>query len=534
MSLLYTHLINGFQTVSDSFAQLNAADTLSLEQVEQASKQLKTLLLEADVALPVVKRFLVEVKERSLGQARLDGVSPSEQFIGILFDVLKDALGQEHTPLVLESVRAERPPMVMMVGLQGAGKTTSIAKLALYLKEVHGRIPFLIAADTTRPAAMEQLALLAHKAEIPCYVDTSATEMRQVVQAGLASAQAQSADVVLVDTAGRVHADSSTMADLLLLERQLQPENVLLVLDGMIGQQALGVAQTFSTQIGITGVVLTKMDAEARGGAMLSVKYQTGLPIQFLGVSEHLDGLEPFHPERMAQRLLNMGDVLTLFEKAQRASLDKQSQRLHERMMQGLFDCKDYLQLMGGLSKLGGLGGILSMLPLPFLTNEGKQSLSKQQGDTLRQGKVIVSSMTQKEITSPSLVLETPSRVQRISKGCGLSDEAVTGFLTQVVQLQSMLSLFSGFGNLFGGAEDASSTEATSANKTAEITTNNADDDDPLGWGSFFSSMGMDEFATPSTSSASSQSRTKNNRGGAANKNKKPKKPSLLDTLFSK
>ncbi|MFM7389581.1 MAG: signal recognition particle receptor subunit alpha [Vampirovibrionales bacterium] len=550
MSMLYSHLIHGLQQATSLFDSMNAGDSLTLEQVETASQLLKTTLLEADVPLPVVKRLLLQVKERALGQERLDDLSPTDHFVGVLFEVLKEALGQDPSPLVLEAHQPQRPPVVMMVGLQGAGKTTSVAKLALYLKEVEGKHPYLIAADTTRPAAMEQLALLAQKADLSCYVDTTATEMQAVVQAGIQQALAEQATVILVDTAGRTHADTATMADLLLLERQLQPENTLLVLDGMIGQQALNVAQTFSQQIGVTGVVLTKMDADARGGAMLAVRQQTGLPIQFLGVSEQLDGLEAFYPERMAQRLLNMGDVLTLFEKAQRASLDKQQQRLHERMMQGQFNCHDYLQLMQGLRKLGGIGGILSMLPIPFLTDDGKASLSQQQGTTQKQGAVIVKSMTRFEIEHPSTVLETPSRVQRLAKGCGLPTEAVEGFVGQVAQIQSMVGLFSGFGSMFGGNTSEAKATETKENLTHEVSSEEADmtswfenvfgggsdateqdteasppsktddNDDPLGWGDFFKSMGMDE-RTPTASTKAKSSK----KGG---------KQSLMQSLFLK
>lgn len=436
--------------------------TAEAELVQTVVRNVRRALLEADVSLRAVKTFISRFQDGLLdgetgGLKALPDVEPEQQVLALLHQELTALLGKEASPLALPEAETETPTVWLLFGLQGSGKTTTAAKLALQQKN-GGQTPLLVAADTHRPAAIDQLQQLGQRVGVPVFTLPGQTEMGPIVEAALSQARAEKNNLVIVDTAGRLEVDTALMADLLLLERVLASSQSasltekLLVMDAMVGQQAVGVAEAFETQLGLTGVILTKLDGDARGGVMLSVVEATGRPIKLVGTGETPEALEIFHPERMAGRLLGLGDVATLVERAQSAFDEKQSQGWEAKLKTGQFGLNDFLSLQKTFGKLGSMGQILGMLPIPGIDQTTKDMLSHTSEGQFKKLQVMVSSMTALEREKPELI--TGSRLRRIAKGCGQPQEEISAFLKQFNQMRmmmgQMMQLFGG-----GGSEPA-------------------------------------------------------------------------------
>jgi signal recognition particle subunit SRP54 len=470
------------------------AKTLEESAIQEACQVLRRALLEADVSYRVVRQFVQRVRQKALDSPALDGWDAEDQFMGLMHQELVALLGDALHPLKAldETVfTPESPALILMCGLQGAGKTTTSAKLAQWLTTQNKATqndsirPFLIAADTVRPAAMAQLAILGERLHLPVYKNESATSMLDVVEAGLREAKASGATHVIVDTAGRLQVDTDTMSDLVILKARYQPQDVLLVVDAMIGQESVNVVEAFHTQVGVTGCILSKMDGDTKGGAMLSIREATGIPIQFLGTGETPNALEAFHPDRMAQRLMGMGDLATLFEKAMSSHQDTRMASVTERLMQGKVNFQDYLHLQESIQKMGGLSMILNMLPMMQMNASDRNALGQDHKVKLKQWKALIGSMTEKERLSPRLVLESDSRQSRLFKGAGLDSETGTALITEFSQLFEMAQGLKMMSSFFGGSpDDEVSFQASALLKDDSEDTN---EDDPMGWGDFFS-----------------------------------------------
>jgi signal recognition particle subunit SRP54 len=434
---------------------------LTEENIDTAIKEVRRALLEADVNLRVIKAFVSRVKDRAVGENITQSLNASQQLVGVVHEELTKLLGGEHQPLNLDG----NPAILMLFGLQGSGKTTTAGKLGLALRK-QGRKPLLIAADVYRPAAINQLIALAKQVQIPVHTVEGSTDVIHIVETGLERARQEQIDTVIIDTAGRLQVDTDMMAELLLLERMIAPQEKLLVVDAMTGQEAVNVAEAFNTQLSMTGLVVTKLDGDARGGAALSIVEVTGQPIKWVGVSEKLDGLEPFYPERMATRILGMGDVMSLVEKAQEAVDLKEAQAMEKKMRRQEFSLDDFLKMQRQLKMLGSFEQILGMLPIPGMTKDMRQSLAKGGEEQLKKIESMIFSMTPQERDKPDTINE--SRRKRIAKGCGRPVEEIHQFLQQFQQMKMMMKqltqftdgmksgkLPGGAGNLFGGGAPA-------------------------------------------------------------------------------
>lgn len=421
-----------FHQLSDSldnvFRKLKGQGKISEKNISDALREVRMGLLEADVDYGVAKGFIAAVKEKSLGAAVVKSVKPGQQIVKIFHDELTELLGGDAEPLDLNP-----PARILMIGLNGAGKTTTSAKLALHLKK-QGRKPLLIACDLYRPAAIDQLQTLAEEIEVPMFrPEAGETDVVKVAGQALEWIREQDGTVAIFDTAGRQEIDENLVAELQRLAAFLEPKETLLVADAATGQQAVSVAKHFQDSVGITGIVLTKLDGDARGGAALSMRAVTGRPIKFAGVGEKLENLEAFVPDRMANRILGMGDVVGLVEKAAQAIDENEAERMTERMKKGSFDFNDFLGQMRMMKKLGPLEGILGMLP-------GMSKLTKNMPiDTSRMGKVeaMVLSMTPIERQRPDIL--NGSRRQRIARGSGNSITEVNQFLKQFGQMRKLM-----------------------------------------------------------------------------------------------
>jgi signal recognition particle subunit SRP54 len=392
-------------------------------------REIRLALLEADVNFRVVKDFVASVKERSSGADVLKSLTPGQQVVKIVHEELTAIMGQGGSRLAF----AGRPPtVVLLAGLQGSGKTTAAAKLALLLRK-EGKSPALVAADLQRPAAIDQLDQLGKQIQIPVYVDRGTEDAVAVARYGLEQAQAQGRDVLIVDTAGRLHIDEELMDELAAVQKATKPHNVLLVLDAMTGQDAVSVAEAFADRVDFDGIVLTKLDGDARGGAALSVKAVTGKPIKLASVGEKLDQLEYFHPDRMASRILGMGDMLTLIERAEAAAEEDEQEALERRLRQGRFTFDDFLQSYKMMRRMGPLRNIVSLIP-----GIGKQ-LQGVDMDDGRLGRVeaIVLSMTAEERSKPDII--SGSRRARIARGSGTTVQEVNQLLTARKQMEKMM-----------------------------------------------------------------------------------------------
>jgi len=422
-----------FDSLSDklqsTLGDLKGRGRLSEEDLSRALREIRLSLLEADVNLGVVKEFVSRVKERAVGADVMKSLTPGQQVVKIVHEELTALMGQGASKLAF----AGRPPtVVLLAGLQGSGKTTAAAKLALLLRK-EGKMPALVACDLQRPAAIDQLEQLGKQIQIPVYLDRSTKDAVAVAASGLEQARAQGRDVLIVDTAGRLHIDEQLMEELAAVRRAVKPTNVLLVLDAMTGQDAVNVAQAFQDRIDFDGVVLTKLDGDTRGGAALSVKAVTGKPVKLASIGEKLDQLEYFHPDRMASRILGMGDVLTLIEKAEEATERDEQEEMERRLRQGQFTFDDFLASYRMMRKMGPVANVLGMIP-----GLGKQMRGVKIDDRdLGRVEAIVLSMTPEERRRPEII--SGSRRARIARGSGTSVQQVNQLLQGRKQMAKMM-----------------------------------------------------------------------------------------------
>jgi signal recognition particle subunit SRP54 len=422
-----------FDTLSDklqaTLGDLKGRGRLSEDDLSKAMREIRLALLEADVNLGVVKEFVAKVKERAAGTEVLKSLTPGQQVVKIVHEELTAIMGQGGSKLAF----AGRPPtVILLAGLQGSGKTTAAAKLALLLRK-EGRAPALVGADLQRPAAIDQLDQLGKQIQIPVFLDRNTKDPVAVARMGLEQAQAQGRDVVILDTAGRLHIDEDLMAQLAAVRKEAKPHNVLLVLDSMTGQDAVSVAQAFAERIAFDGIVLTKLDGDARGGAALSVKAVTGKPVKLASVGEKLDQLEYFHPDRMASRILGMGDVMTLIERAEEAAEEDEQEALERRLRQGRFTFDDFLQSYRMMRKMGPLKSIVSMIP-----GMGKQLQGLEVDDRqLSRVEAIVLSMTPDERARPEII--NGQRRARIARGSGTTVQEVNRLMAGRKQMEKLM-----------------------------------------------------------------------------------------------
>jgi signal recognition particle subunit SRP54 len=413
--------------LQDVFKDLRGHGTISETNITDAMRAVRMALLEADVEFNVAKGFIARVKDKALGESVLRGVAPGQQIVKIFHDELTALLGGDNAPLNLE-----KPARIMMVGLNGAGKTTSSAKLAAWLKK-QGKAPLLIACDLHRPAAIEQLAQLAKQVGVPVFTpEKGETDVKKVAAQAIAWAKEQPGNVQIYDTAGRQEIDAALIAEIKGLREFLQPQEVLLVADAATGQQAVSVATHFHEALDITGLVLTKLDGDARGGAALSMREVTQRPIKFAGVGEKLDQFEPFYPDRLAGRILGMGDVVSLVEKAAAAIDEDEARRMEEKMRTASFDLNDFLAQFKMLRKLGPLENLLGMLP--GMGNLKNFSVDEKQ---MKRVEAIVLSMTLPERTNPDIL--NARRRQRIARGSGVTVTEVNDLLQRFGQMRKMM-----------------------------------------------------------------------------------------------
>ena len=422
------------------FDKLRSKGRLNEDDVNAAMREVRIALLEADVSLSVVKTFIARVKERAVGVEVTKSLTPGQQVVKIVHEELVVTLGEEAAPLN----RPTAPPQViLMVGLQGSGKTTTAAKLAAHLKS-KGRRPLLVAADLQRPAAIDQLETLGSKVGVPVYVDRRGKPAK-VVRAGLRAAREESANVVIVDTAGRLQIDTDLMKELTTIKKIANPDDTLLVVDAMTGQEAVNVAEGFAESSGVTGLVLTKIDGDARGGAAISAREVTGVPVKFVGTGETLGDLDVFYPERMASRILGMGDVMSLIEKAETAYDQEEAERAAEKMLNSTFDLDDFLEQFQQIRKMGPLQQLVGMLPGAGSALQDVQVDDKQ----LARVEAIIRSMTPSERRNPKTI--NGSRKRRIAAGSGTRPQDVNGVLKQFSQAQKMMKAMAGGKNPIPG-----------------------------------------------------------------------------------
>ena len=427
-----------FDSLSDklqaTLSGLRGRGKLSEEDLAKALREIRLALLEADVNFKVVKEFLARVKERALGAEVMKSLTPGQQVVKIVHEELTALMGQGSSKLAF----AGRPPTVILLcGLQGSGKTTAAAKLALHLRKKEGRTPALAACDLQRPAAIDQLERLGAQIQVPVFLDRNERSPVAIAQKALDQARAQGRDVLIVDTAGRLHVDEELMDELAAVRKTVKPTNVLLVLDSMTGQDAVNVAEAFAERVEFDGIILTKLDGDARGGAALSVKTVTGKPIKLGSTGEKLDQLEEFHPDRMASRILGMGDVLTLIERAEEAAEVDEQEELERRLRSGRFTFDDFLKSYDMMRKMGPLLNVLGMVP-----GLGKQLQGVDVDDRqLEWARAIVLSMTPDERNRPELI--NGSRRARIAQGSGTTVQQVNQLLTGRKQMEKMVKQMS-------------------------------------------------------------------------------------------
>jgi signal recognition particle subunit SRP54 len=421
---------------------LTGRGVLTEDAVKEGLREIRRILLEADVSFDLTRDFLERVQAKAIGQNALADVRPGHQLVKIVYDELVVMLGEKQAPIAYATVP---PTVIVLVGLQGSGKTTTAGKLARRLK-TEQKAPFLVAADVYRPAAIEQLQTLGRQIDVGVHGDTGSTDVVKIVRDGITAAGKARARTVLVDTAGRLQIDDEMMGELVKLKGAVKPHEILLVADGMTGQDAVRIAKGFHDALGITGVILTKMDGDARGGAALSVYGVTHAPIKYIGVGEKLDALEPFHPDRLAGRILQQGDILSLVEKAQVAVDEKEAERLARKVTskKGL-DLEDFLNAMRQMQKMGPLKNVLGLLPG---INPAMLQAAKVDDKKMKQVEAIVLSMTPKERANPDII--NGQRRLRIAKGSGRSVQEVNVLLNQFKQMQKVMKTVGKTGGVGG------------------------------------------------------------------------------------
>ena len=428
-----------FDTLSEKFADafknISGKGKITEDNIEQALKDVRTALLEADVNFKVVKGFINDVKEEALGEKVIRGVNPEEQFVKIVQDKLAKVMGEENKEIDLDG---PGPLPVVVVGLNGQGKTTFCGKLSLHLTKKKSKNVLLVPADTFRPAAKDQLITLAKSLDMSWYDSDLGLSPHEIAQNAMNFAAQNKYDVVIIDTAGRLHVDDELMGQLEILRKgfsKIKPE-VLLVADAMTGQEAVNVAKTFHDRIGLDGVVLSKMDSDAKGGAALSIRHVTGVPIKYVSMGEKMKDLELFHPDRLASRILDMGDVVSLVEKAEEEIDEKEAEKMMKNLEKGKFTVDDFMKQMEMMGKLGSMSSILKMLPGMGGALRDIGDLSPAEGE-MNKMKVIIQSMTKKERDNYKIVKE--SRIERIAKGSGNTIKAVKDFLQKFQQMEKMM-----------------------------------------------------------------------------------------------
>ena len=436
-----------FDSLSDKlqniFKKLRGKGRLNEDDVKAAMKEVKMALLEADVNFKVVKQFVNSVTERAIGQDVMQSLTPGQMVIKIVNEEMVSLMGTETTEIAFR--KDGKPTVIMMVGLQGAGKTTTTAKIAGKLKE-KGKRPLLVACDVYRPAAIKQLQINGEKQEVPVFDMGENNKPVDIAKAAIAHAEKNGNKVVIIDTAGRLHVDEDMMNELKDIKEAVDVFQTLLVVDAMTGQDAVNVASTFNDLIGIDGVVLTKLDGDTRGGAALSIKAVTGKPILYVGMGEKLSDLEQFYPDRMASRILGMGDVLTLIEKAQANIDEEKAKEMERKLKKSEFDFNDYLESFKQVKKLGGLGGVMSMMPGMGNMKGAMDNVDEKQIDRIE---AIILSMTPAERSNPKIL--NPSRKNRIAKGAGVDIAEVNRLVKQQEQMKKMMKQLPGMmGGKFG------------------------------------------------------------------------------------
>ncbi|GAV23677.1 signal recognition particle protein [Carboxydothermus pertinax] len=420
--------------LQEVFKKLKSKGKLSEDDVNLAMREVRMALLEADVNFQVVKDFIARVKEKAIGQEVLESLTPGQQVIKIVHEELIALMGKSNAKL---NEAGAPPTIIMLVGLQGAGKTTTAAKLANLLKK-QGKKPLLVAADIYRPAAIKQLQILGEIIDVPVFTMGEKSPV-DIAKAALNFAKTNLRNYVIIDTAGRLHINEELMEELRNIKEFINPHEILLVVDAMTGQDAVNVAKTFNEELGLTGVILTKLDGDTKGGAALSVKAVTGCPIKFIGMGEKIENLEPFHPERMASRILGMGDVLTLIEKAQAALDAEKAQKMQEKLKSRDFDLEDFLDSMQQIKKMGPLEQLLGMIPGMGKVKDLAGMVDEKE---LKHVEAIIYSMTPEERRRPEII--DGNRKKRIARGSGTSIQEVNRLLKQFEQMKKMMKQFGG------------------------------------------------------------------------------------------
>ncbi len=426
-----------FENLSDRLQgiahKMKGYGKITEDNIADMMREIRLSLLEADVNYKVVKEFTNKVKEKALGEEVNKSLNPGDLFVKIVRDELQELLGGDNAPLVMN----KKPTITMLVGLQGSGKTTTNGKLANFLRKKHGKKPLLVACDVYRPAAIDQLKQIGKELNIPVYSEGIGDPV-EISKNAIKYANENGYDYVLIDTAGRLHIDQELMDELKRISSEVKPDEILLVIDAMMGQDAINVITGFNDALNLTGVILTKLDGDTRGGVALSVRHLTNIPIKFIGVSEKMDGLTEFHPDRMANRIIGMGDVISLVEKVQDEIDEKEAMKAAKKMSKGTFDLEDFLGQLNQIKKLGPLENLLKMIP-----GVKKMGLDNAKIDPKQMAHIeaIVLSMTPEERHNPDII--KASRKQRIAKGCGLTVTDVNKLLNQFEEMKKMMKMMS-------------------------------------------------------------------------------------------
>lgn len=429
--------------LQDIIAKTAGQKELTQDNMQEALREIRRALLEADVNLRVVKAFISNIKDNAEGENVLQGVNPSQQLVKIVHDELIELLGKEVSPLDFSG----RPNLIMMLGLQGSGKTTSSAKLAVKLKK-ENRNPLMVACDVYRPAAITQLKALGEQIGVEVYSEDS-KDVQAIIQNAINYANENGFNTLILDTAGRLQIDTEMMAELLLIDRIFHPAEKLLVVDSMTGQEAVNVAENFDAQLGVTGLVLTKLDGDSRGGAALSVVYCTHKPIKLTGTGEKLNALEDFYPERMATRILGMGDIVSLVERAQEVFDEKTAKEMEKKMAKAEFSFNDFLKMQSQMKMFGSMDQLLGMIPGLKMSKDDRQKISHEGEKQFKRIEVFIQSMTPEEREHPELM--NSSRKKRISQGSGIPLHELNIFINQFEQMRKMMKGFSDVKKVIGG-----------------------------------------------------------------------------------
>lgn len=420
------------ERLEGAWKKLRGQDRISQSNIQEALREVRRALLEADVNLQVVKDFISEVEAKAQGAEVVAGVRPDQQFIKIVYDELVAVMGETNVPLAQAKTA---PTIVLMAGLQGTGKTTATAKLALHLRKLE-RTTLLVATDVYRPAAIDQLITLGQQIDVPVFQLGIDTDPVEIARQGVERAKAEGIDTVIIDTAGRLQIDRDMMAELARIKETVQPHETLLVVDSMTGQEAANLTRTFHEEIGITGAILTKLDGDTRGGAALSVRRVSGQPIKFVGVGEKVEALQPFYPDRLASRILGMGDVVTLVEKAQEEIDLADAAKMQEKILSAKFDFTDFLKQMRLMKNMGSFGGLLKMLPgMPKISDKQLQEAEVK----LKQTEAMINSMTKEERRDPDLLAASPSRRRRIARGSGYQESDVGKLVSDFQKMRNLM-----------------------------------------------------------------------------------------------